>query len=140
MFCRNWLIGSIPRRVEFDVWSRAVTLGGMKLSEALSPSVWIAVHFSGGAVLNVKYRPLRLTLEEIERLREAEQADQTEAMLSQILNIVEDWDLTEDDGETKVPLTREALVKIPTNIFTAIVTAAARHQNAGEAAGSSAVG
>jgi hypothetical protein len=112
----------------------------MRLSQALSPAVWIPVHFAAGAVLNVKYRPSSVTLEEIERMRETGKDADINSVVTQIQQIVEDWDLTQDDGETKVGLDEESLRKIPTNIFREIITAAARHQNQGEAGSSSDAG
>lgn len=112
----------------------------MRLSEALSPSVWVPVHFAKGAVLNVKYRPARVTLAEIEAMRNGSEKDQTSSILRQIMDIVEDWDLTQDDGETKVGIDEESLKHIPTNIFREIITSVVRHQNQGEAESSSDAG
>lgn len=107
----------------------------MRLGQALSPTVWLPVTFAGGAVLNIEYKPSSASIEEMERLRA--QGDDDSAQVNRVIQfiqeIVVDWDLTEDDGETKVPLTVEALRKVPTNIFTEIVKAVRKHQSAGEA-------
>ncbi len=112
----------------------------MKLSEALSPTTWIPVHFAAGAVLNVEYRPASATIEEMEKLRADTEEEQTKRVIANIQSIVVDWDLTHDDGETKVGLDEQSLRRIPTNVFMEIIRAVGRHQSSGEAESSSRAG
>ena len=52
----------------------------MRISEAISPSTPLAVPFAGGAVLNIEYRPTRVTLAQMEdMLTEAEEAEKAQA-------------------------------------------------------------
>lgn len=131
----------------------------MRLSEAISPSTPLAVPFAKGAVLNIEYRPPSVTLAQMESmLTEAEEAqaaqdaekdaakkDKTELekarervrairerLAGQILDMVESWDLTENDGETPVPITTEGLENVPLNVFAEIVKAVRKHQSAGD--------
>lgn len=127
----------------------------MRISEAVSESTPLAVPFAGGHVLNIEYRPASTTIAEMENMietaREANLAENDESdktsddiaqMKSRIENIkarlvdtikgtVVTWDLTEDDGETLVPITDEGLRNIPMNIFVEITNAIRRHQSAG---------
>lgn len=112
----------------------------MRLSEALSPSAWIEVNFAGGSVLKVKYRPSHATIAELQSVMNGTQEEQIEAVIKQILDVVEDWDLFQEDNETKVPLQHEPLRHIPTNIFREILVAIRKHQSAGEVENSSDVG
>jgi hypothetical protein len=112
----------------------------MRLSEALSPATWLTVPFAGGAVLNVKYRPSSATVAEMQKMTAGSQDEQVEQIIKTIQELVEDWDLTKDDGETKVGLDRDSLIHVPANIFRAIIMAVAKHQQSGEAESSSADG
>ena len=58
---------------------------------------------------------------------------QVSRIVHQFLELIEDWDLTEEDGETKVDLTVERLMNIPANIFRTVLTTVMKHQSAGEA-------
>ena len=55
-----------------------------------------------------------------------------EQLIGSVLQMVTKWDLTEDDGETPILLEEEALMQVPTNVFTAIIKAVNRHQSAGD--------
>lgn len=112
----------------------------MRLSEALSPATWISVPFSGGHSLNVKYRPSSATIAEMQSMVGESPEDQMTRVIHQIQELVEDWDLTQDDNETKVPLDEESLRHVPVNIFREIIKAVAKHQNSGEAESSLADG
>lgn len=130
----------------------------MRISDAISPSTPLAIAFAGDAVLNIEYRNSSITLAEMEKmLVDAEEAidsanAQEEAkasgdraaltrlkgrveqakknLVGQILEVVTTWDLTQDDNETVIPLTDEALKNVPTNVFTAIIRAIRRDQQA----------
>jgi hypothetical protein len=109
----------------------------MRLSEALSPATWINIPFAGGHSLNVKYRPSSATIAEMQSMLGGTPEDQMTRVVKQIQELVEDWDLTQDDNETKVSLDEESLRHVPINIFRGIITAVAKHQNSGEAESSS---
>jgi hypothetical protein len=52
----------------------------MRISEAISPSTPLAVPFADGVVLNIEYRPTRVTLAQMEdMLSEAEEAEKAQA-------------------------------------------------------------
>lgn len=130
----------------------------MRISDAISPSTPLAIPFAGDAVLNIEYRNSSVTLAQMEKmLADAEEAvestneqeankgtsdkDQIAQMrqrvekakknlIGQITDMVTLWDLTEDDGETVIPLTEDRLKDVPTNVFTAIIKAVRRDQQA----------
>lgn len=112
----------------------------MRLSEALSASKWIVVPFAGGATLRVKYRPSNTTIADLQSMLVGTEEEQVVSVINQIKSVVEDWDLTEDDGETKVSLDFERLRHIPINIFREVLGAIKNDQSAGEAESSSADG
>jgi len=112
----------------------------MRLSEALSPATWIEVAFAGGGILRVKYRPSHATIAELQSMMNGTEEEQVSAVIKQIIDVVEDWDLYQDDNETKIPLEFEALRHIPTNIFREILVGVRKHQSVGEAASSSDAG
>lgn len=115
----------------------ACIVRAMRLSEALSPATWIEVPFAGGGVLKVKYQPSRATLAEMQSLTAGgSESEQVERIVERFLEMVVDWDLTEDDGETKVALEHDRLMNLPANIFRTVLVAVMNHQNAGEAASS----
>lgn len=113
----------------------------MRISEALSPARDIEVRFEA-AVLNVTYRPMSYTLEEIDRL-EAEvtqkggSAEQRKARLESLLDsigrLVVSWDLTHDDESMIDPKDKDALRKVPSNVFTEIIKTVNADQRVGEA-------
>ena len=104
----------------------------MRLSEALSPTVWVPVKFAGGSTLRVKYRPSQATMAELQSMTEegGDPGQQVSRIVHQFLELIEDW---EEDGETKVDLTVERLMNIPANIFRTVLTTVMKHQSAGEA-------
>jgi leucyl aminopeptidase (aminopeptidase T) len=130
----------------------------MRISDAISPSTRLAIPFAGDAVLNIEYRNSSVTLAQMEKmLADAEEAmeatkEEEESkdsgdraqiarmrervasarknLIGQIVGTVVSWDLTQDDNETVIPLTEEALVHVPTNVFTAIIKAVRRDQQA----------
>lgn len=128
----------------------------MRISEAISESTPLAVPFAMGAVLNIEYRPASTTLAAMEDMAEtAREAEESEAegkgstpdevaqMKARIANIknrligtikdtVVSWDLTEDDGETIVPIDDVSLSRVPMNIFIEITKEIRRHQSAGD--------
>jgi uncharacterized protein YqgV (UPF0045/DUF77 family) len=112
----------------------------MRLSEALSPSTWLEVPFAGGGVLKVKYRPSHATIAELQSMMNGTEEEQVTRVIQQIIDIVEDWDLTEEDNETKVAIEFERLRHIPTNIFREVLVAVRKHQSAGEVESSSDAG
>lgn len=112
----------------------------MRISDAVSPVRPLAVPFDKGEVLNIEYRPMSYTPEQLDQMQADAQStvkkDQGRAvagMVESMLKMLVSWDLTEDDGATPVPIERDALQKVPLNIFTEITMAVARDQQAGEA-------
>lgn len=105
----------------------------MRLSDALAESRWIDIPFAGDNILRVKYRPSRATIADMQASLNGPLEQQMAQIIHQILDITEDWDLTQDDGETKVPLEFEALRHIPSNIFRTILIGIKEDQSSGEA-------
>jgi uncharacterized protein YqgV (UPF0045/DUF77 family) len=88
----------------------------------------------------VKYRPSHATIAELQAMMNGTEEEQVTRIINQVIEIVEDWDLMEDDNETKVPLEFERLRHVRTNIFREILLAVRNHQSAGEAESSSDAG
>jgi hypothetical protein len=109
----------------------------MRLSEALSPSVWIEVPFAEGAVLRVKYRPSKATLADMQELSSKTGTDQVGSIVNTFLEMIEEWDMFEDDNETVVPLEYDRLMNIPASIFRRVLEVVTERQSSGEAASSS---
>lgn len=129
----------------------------MLISEAVSPSVPLAVPFAGDVVLNIEYRPSSVSLAQMEEMvaqaEEAANAQREETasrkgqitdaerlkrlrerlenakkqLADNILGVVTSWDLLDND-RNPVPLTLEGLTIVPTNVFTEIIKAIRAHQ------------
>lgn len=106
----------------------------MRISDATSPARDVEVQFEGG-ILNVSYRPISYTFEEMEKISDdatelansKDTPEQRKVRLNKILdtisNIVVSWDLENDDGIIINPQDRESLRQIPLNIFSEIIKA-----------------
>jgi prefoldin subunit 5 len=129
----------------------------MRLSDVVRESKPLAIDFGGGAVLNVEYRVAGMSLNKIsamidsaveatkasnENLDEnASEVDKIEAtkkrlstvqstLIGQLLETLVSWDLTENDGETVIPLTADAFLDIDVEILKKVQTSIAEDQKA----------
>ena len=94
----------------------------VRISEALGQPADLAVHFDGGGVLNVTYRPTNYTVAQIEEIQASSQKD-PKRIIEAVMRTVIKWDLIDDDG-VPVPLEFEVLrQKVPTPIFRRIFDA-----------------
>lgn len=115
----------------------------MRISDAVSPARPIVVPFVG-ATLNVEYRPMSYTPEQLDKMQaEAAKAKDPKAavagMVDQMVQLIVSWDLT-DNADQPIPVTTEALRGVPLNVFTEVMRAVGRDQTSGEAGSSSAAG
>lgn len=74
----------------------------MRISDAVSDSSPLDVHFPRGAVLHVEYQPSSYSIIELENLQRNATKD-PRRMLHAIRRLVLSWDLTDDDG-VPIPL------------------------------------
>jgi hypothetical protein len=81
----------------------------MRISEALSGESPLAVHFPGGAVLNIVYRPAAYTVAELEEIQA--EKNNVGRILDAIRRIVKSWDLTDDAGNA-VPLEKPRMATL----------------------------
>src|SRR4051812_1270350 len=93
----------------------------MKLS-AIDKTRDASVDFGEGDVLNVKYSAAALTPRLESELAAATTSNQMAGLLCAL---VKEWDLTEDDGETTVPLTVDRLQDVPLIVLSTTVKAVA---------------
>jgi hypothetical protein len=128
----------------------------MRISEALSPAVPLEVVFPGGGVLNIVYRPAGTSIAATKRRMETILASakgrpdkrkpsaddiigRVEEMQDQIavaetsldetfLPLIVSWDLTEEDGETVVPLTLERVSELDSALISHVMQAIKNHQ------------
>jgi prefoldin subunit 5 len=129
----------------------------MRLSDVVRESKPLAIDFGGGAVLNVEYRVAGMSLNRISAMIDAA-VDATKAskeklddnasdvdkieetkkrldtvqstLIGQLLETLVSWDLTENDGETVIPLTAEAFLDIDVEILKKVQTSIAEDQKA----------
>ncbi len=93
----------------------------MRISEATIEQKPLAVTF-GSATLNLVYRPLSYTVKEME---DATKDRDPKNIVRTMQRLLVEWDLTDDDNNP-IPLSDEALVEIPSHIFTGIMQAVAK--------------
>lgn len=106
----------------------------MRLSQAVSPAEQITVPFVG-AELHVKYRPMSYTPAELDKMQA--EAAQTKGkvgdrLVDSMIRMIESWDLTDED-EVPIPIERDALREVPSNVYMAIMKVINQEQQAGEA-------
>jgi len=113
----------------------------MRISDALSPARELTVPFQS-AELHVTYRPISYTMEQLDEIQAKTEetggsAEERRARLDRVLDImtrlVVSWDLTDDEDVVINPENRDAMRKIPMNVFTEILAAVRKDQSAGEA-------
>jgi hypothetical protein len=129
----------------------------MRLSDVVRESKPLAIDFGGGAVLNVEYRVAGMSLNrisamidatmdatkaskeklddnasDVDKIEEAKKRLDTvqSTLIGQLLETLVSWDLTENDGETVIPLTAEAFLDIDVEILKKVQTSIAEDQKA----------
>lgn len=107
----------------------------MKLSQAGAKAKTIPVEFEGGAVLEVTYKPLTYTVNEMDAMRGETDPSR---IIETVKRLVTKWDLT-DDAEVPIPLDHpvdedgkpakdDPLRDVPTHIFGEIIRAVGEDQ------------
>jgi hypothetical protein len=120
----------------------------MRISDALSEAVDIVVPFANGAKLNVTYRPVSYTIEQLDKLaeetvrREGETDEEfkerrrkaTERIIDMVQNVLVAWDLT-DNNEVVIDFNsrEEMRTQVPLNVMTGILAEIRKTQSSGEA-------
>lgn len=98
----------------------------MRISKGLGRPSPLDVYFDDDdpeAILKITYRPSSFTVAELDEIRSTAEKN-PKRLIESILNIVIEWDLTDDDGETPVPLTLDGIYGVvPSSILTGIIKA-----------------
>ena len=92
----------------------------VSLSQIAANTATAEMEFEGGGTLNIVYYPLKITDEMLLQGQRFTAAGNDEAAVTglmhdintQLVDIVQSWDLLEDDGVTPIPLTVERLQRL----------------------------
>lgn len=120
----------------------------MRISDVAREERPLAIDFGGGATLNIVYRNSRMSFNDMARLvtRAALAAKAKDAgdvqdiaarveasadsVITPLVEALVSWDLTEDDGETLIPITEAGLRSVPSSILVEITKAMQEDQRA----------
>jgi len=101
---------------------------GIKLSQIASNESHLDIPFQSGT-LSLDYAPLLITDETFSLFSDFTNANAGKTFSSvnrTLANVIKNWDLLEDDGETVIPLTPERLAQVSTIIKLVVVAAILR--------------
>lgn len=97
----------------------------VRISKGLGKATELDVFFDDDdpdAVLSIKYRPTSFTVAELDDIR-SNAEKHPKRIIESVLNVVLEWNLETDDGET-IPLEIEAIYGVvPTSILSRILRA-----------------
>ena len=120
----------------------------MRISDVAREERPLAIDFGGGATLNIVYRNSKMSFNDMARLvtRAALAAKAKDAgdvqdiaarveasadsVITPLVEALVSWDLTEDDGETLIPITEAGLRSVPSSILVEITKAMQEDQRA----------
>lgn len=120
----------------------------MRISDVAREERPLAIDFGGGAMLNIVYRNSKMSFNDMARLvtRAALAAKAKDAgdvqdiaarveasadsVITPLVEALVSWDLTEDDGETLIPITEAGLRSVPSSILVEITKAMQEDQRA----------